>query len=687
MVTGRCAIRPKQVTKMPLRFRRFTFLLVLTSLLLLPFFTEFGFTQQAARNKEVWDVKLASNTQAKSNITIQNQCKQSHSFTVVPQSVPYLRLPADPTVTVSGHSTQNFPVTFNTDGMQTGEYRGTVTVKCDTCREERGCAQSNEILPLRLTIPPIGALQGPTPTRTAQVEEGQSCTDEKCKVKEVILNTGYDQAAGAPYTPVQPDGYWELVDSPNPGLTIPTSAWVINSIWGSPLPNSKWISAYNNANWNVDNPAPEKPYSFQRCFCTCEGIKTLDIDLLMLVDNVADVYFDGVLIGQQTDETTGSFTKPLHIHPPPIEIKPGKHCLRIDVRNLSGVAMGLDITGTIKSASPVGAPLFLSPACCSPAGKIMGRKIDDANCNGKDDNEPGLPGWIITATNTITGATVTATTDANGFYYFNNLSPGTYTISESPQAGWSQSIPGGGGTYTVKLETGQVIQRDFGNCRKAQESCAQVTTREVACKADGAGGYVYSFSITNNSGRDVHQILLTPPAGSTFTLSQQVFNLSTPLQNGQSTTLTVNIGNVKPGEKVCFLATLMSRDGPCCTVEVCPVLPSCCAQIKDVRLVPVANSPGSFDYTFTVVNMTPNVIENIYLTPPSGVTVTPVYLPVSIPGNGGSVTQTVRITGATPGSKVCFRISLHTRGMKECCSLEHCISVPGDAMPRPGRPQ
>src|SRR5215213_10915066 len=59
-------------------------------------------------------------------------------------------------------------------------------------------------------------------TPALQEEQSLSCKNEKCKVKEVILNTGYDQIAGAPYSPVQPEGYWELVDAPNPGLTLPT---------------------------------------------------------------------------------------------------------------------------------------------------------------------------------------------------------------------------------------------------------------------------------------------------------------------------------------------------------------------------------------------------------------------------------------------------------------------------------
>jgi hypothetical protein len=767
---------------MTLNSRRVVFSFLISSVLLfgLVAFIEFASAQGAGKGE--WKVNLATNSQAKSTITIRNQCKQTHSFTVVPRDVPFLQLPSAPTIRVPGHTNQALGAVFNTAGMPPGDYRGSVTVKCETCGEERGCSQENEQLPVHLIVSPAIGIGTPTPTPPREEEQDQSCKSDRCKVKELILNTGYDQSAGAPYSPVQPDGYWELVDSPNPGLTLPSPAWVINanSAWQT-LPNSGWISAYNNSSLNVDNHAPDKPYSFQRCFCTCDGIKSLDINLKMLVDNVADVYFDGVLIGSQTDQSTGSFNTPLEIKRK-VEVKPGKHCLRIDVRNLSGVAMGLNVEGTITSPNPTGAALLLSAACCNPKGKIIGQKINDKNCDGKIQGEPGLPGWTITATNTGTGAIVTTVTDANGFYYFNNLAPGTYTISETAQAGWTQSLPGGAGTYTVTVAGGQVIQKDFANCRKEGEpgritgkkiddkncnakidinepglagwaitatnngtgasviavtdangfysfpnlppgtytiseatqggwsqtspagtgtytvtviagqavqrdflnckkgevkECATVTAGEAVCKGDGSGGYTYTFSVTNNSGKDVVQILLTPKSGSGIVLSEQVFPFPnplfpTPLHNGQSTTITVDIGNVKPGTPPCFLVTLMTKDGPCCTVEVCPVLPDCCATTTSKF---ECDPRGTYTGTFTIVNTSPNIIKNIYLYPPAGVTMSQTYFAVTLAPGQSFTTPVITIKGAKPG-RFCFRVSMHTEDMKDCCVVEVCIMLP-----------
>ena len=103
--------------------------------------------------------------------------------------------------------------------------------------------------------------------------------------------------------------------------------------------------------------------------------------------------------------------------------------------------------------------------------------------------------------------------------------------------------------------------------------CADVSDKEIKCLP--GGGYTYTFNVANNSGSEMSQILLTPLPGSTFTLTPQLTNLSSPLQNGQSTTVTTNIGNAKPGDKVCFFASLMADQTACCTVQVCPTLPRC----------------------------------------------------------------------------------------------------------------
>ncbi|MGZ5435341.1 MAG: hypothetical protein ACXWID_05375 [Pyrinomonadaceae bacterium] len=201
------------------------------------------------------------------------------------------------------------------------------------------------------------------------------------------------------------------------------------------------------------------------------------------------------------------------------------------------------------------------------------------------------------------------------------------------------------------------------------DKCA-VKSQDISCKLDSAGGYSYTFTVTNNTGNTVTNVLVTPPIGSTFTITPQMIPVS--LGPGQtSLPLTVSLSGAPPGQKICFTVTLMAKDGTsCCTVEVCPMIPSCCGQVS---LSCVTGSPGN--YNLTITNLTSNTIPHVYLYPPAGVTITPGYFPVTI-GPGGSTTQTVTISGIGPGKKLCFRVSLHTKDMQECCSFEICLKVP-----------
>jgi probable HAF family extracellular repeat protein len=140
------------------------------------FFAAHAWTQQSTQERQLWEVLLARDAQANSTITIQNQCQQPHSFNVIQQQTPFLQLLAAPLVNVPGNSSYALPVRFNTNGMNAGQYQGTVIVKCENCGKEKGCKQDREVLPIRLTVvenakppqtvstEPITATPPPTPT-------------------------------------------------------------------------------------------------------------------------------------------------------------------------------------------------------------------------------------------------------------------------------------------------------------------------------------------------------------------------------------------------------------------------------------------------------------------------------------------------------------------------------------------
>ncbi len=199
------------------------------------------------------------------------------------------------------------------------------------------------------------------------------------------------------------------------------------------------------------------------------------------------------------------------------------------------------------------------------------------------------------------------------------------------------------------------------------------TTKEITCKTDGSGSYLYSFVVTNNTGETVTSALLTPPPNSNFTITSQTPPLpGGSLATGQQVTLPLTITGGQPGQNICFNVTLMTKEKNCCTVELCVTLPDCCATLKTEKIECSANG---YTYTFSATNNTASTIENIYLYPTAGVTLTPNYFSVSLAPGAASGPLTVTIAGAPPGS-FCFNASFHTKGMKACCTINQCITLP-----------
>jgi len=94
---------------------------------------------------------------------------------------------------------------------------------------------------------------------------------------------------------------------------------------------------------------------------------------------------------------------------------------------------------------------------------ISGTKFNDTNSNAtRDPGEAGLPGWTIRLTRPD-GTSINATTDANGAYKFDNLTSGTYRVSEIHQSNWTQTYPAWLGDHIINVTDGSVTGVDFGN--------------------------------------------------------------------------------------------------------------------------------------------------------------------------------------------------------------------------------
>lgn len=104
---------------------------------------------------------------------------------------------------------------------------------------------------------------------------------------------------------------------------------------------------------------------------------------------------------------------------------------------------------------------------------LSGYKVEDVDGDGdpvESMSEPRLDGWTINLEKQGEGIVDSAVTGdgvwADGYYEFIITSPGTYTLTEVPQAGWYETYPNGIVTYTYPVSSGTKIATiNFLNAR------------------------------------------------------------------------------------------------------------------------------------------------------------------------------------------------------------------------------
>ena len=91
--------------------------------------------------------------------------------------------------------------------------------------------------------------------------------------------------------------------------------------------------------------------------------------------------------------------------------------------------------------------------------KLSGYVYVDANNNGVfDSGEAPIAGVVLTLLDSSGNSTgKTATTDATGYYYFDNLAPGTYGVSETQPAGYLDGLDAAGPVGGTAHNPGDLI--------------------------------------------------------------------------------------------------------------------------------------------------------------------------------------------------------------------------------------
>lgn len=352
------------------------------------------------------------------------------------------------------------------------------------------------------------------------------CELIECATNALDISTGLGSAPGGI------DTQWELTAVPGNASSqvVPRPAFIIDNhpAWypyqGSSA--AEWISANQHADWTPNNP--NEPYIFRYRFCVCRDDKVV-LNMRYWVDNSAVVKLDGTVISTTSLTSTANFQQGSSVNYSFPVLAGEEHLLTIEVKNQTGVAMGLMVEGTLAGTTP-GTQAFIKHSCCNPSSSIIGRKMHDVGCDGIQASTIaiGIAGWEITLNGP--GGTQTTTTDALGYYFFGDLPPGQYTVTETPQATFTASNPASG-SHTVTISENQVVQLDFLNCADMRQYGSICGVKINDLNGDGQrggpgesglGGWVITgngglYNITNNDGSFCWTLL--PPG--TYTICEQ----------------------------------------------------------------------------------------------------------------------------------------------------------------------
>jgi len=208
-------------------------------------------------------------------------------------------------------------------------------------------------------------------------------------------------------------------------------------------------------------------------------------------------------------------------------------------------------------------------------GQICVSKFNDLNGNGVyDSNEPGaLSGWKFDIRDSGGSLIGTVTTSRGGPGCLTVPAPGTYTITEQVQPGWTPTTQN---PQTVTVQPGQTVNVQFGNKATGQGQICVTKFNDINGNGVQDPGeaslFHWTFEIKDVSGSVVAALTTVPPgpAGSpcpgggtptivpapgTYTITEQVQSNWTPTtQNPQTVTVqpgqTVNVqfGNKATGQ-------------------------------------------------------------------------------------------------------------------------------------------
>jgi large repetitive protein len=187
-----------------------------------------------------------------------------------------------------------------------------------------------------------------------------------CVTNSISMNTGLN-----PYTNMaglvgSTDKRWHVLQIPGQQSQNPWAAYLIGpyNSWATPSANSQWISAFPNTSYDA-NTALNTPFIFQYCFCLCDS-DSVNLNFDLRADDQAVIKLDNNVLGTTQAQYSFLTGNQLHVNMTTPMLAGGQHCFTVEVWNLWGVAMGLNVEGEVTS------PSLLHDSCCAQPGTSLG---------------------------------------------------------------------------------------------------------------------------------------------------------------------------------------------------------------------------------------------------------------------------------------------------------------------------
>lgn len=284
-----------------------------------------------------------------------------------------------------------------------------------------------------------------------------------CSTDSIIINTGYNHNTNSLYPMPDFDNFWIITSDPYTSTQEPRPAHVLpTNSWGSSSLTSvaRWLSYHPVSSDTGHNSF----FDYRFRFCLASNFSNVQINMKMLADDEATILINGSNAGTTPPQPypcgdcNHSNVRTFSITDQNL-FQSGCNEIIIRVKNKYGQLTGLIIEGAIKAQLGLQKINAECCPCTSPTGSIIGYKWNDINSDGtKQNNEPYLPNWQINLSNGQS-----TYTDQYGYYFFNQLPAGNYTVSETNQFGCTQTYPANN-IHTVSLGYNETsFNNNFGN--------------------------------------------------------------------------------------------------------------------------------------------------------------------------------------------------------------------------------